>query len=246
MNIIRKPPQTRDQAYATLEREQTRGVYVPYVVESTHRGERSWDPFSRLLKDRIVFIPSEINDDLANVVIAQFLILESEDPDRDITLYINSPGGVVYSGLAIYDTMQVLRCPVATTCVGMAASMGAVLLCAGQKGHRTALPHARIMIHQPHGGARGQASDIEIQAKEVRYLKDVLTKIVSEATGKPAETVVKDMDRDNYMSPAQAKEYGLIDEVLPHRDKSGLGGGAKAAEKTEKAEKSSKSEKNDK
>ncbi|MFO0665866.1 MAG: ATP-dependent Clp protease proteolytic subunit [Polyangiaceae bacterium] len=242
MNYIRKAPATRDQAYATLEREQTRGVYVPYVVESTHRGERSWDPFSRLLKDRIVFIPSEINDDLANVVIAQFLILESEDPDRDITLYINSPGGVVYSGLAIYDTMQVLRCPVATTCVGMAASMAAVLLAAGQKGHRSALPHARIMIHQPHGGARGQASDIEIQAKEVRYLKDVLTKIVSEATGKPSETVVKDMDRDNYMSPAQAKEYGLIDEVLPHRDKSGKGDKDAKPAKAEK----DKSDKNDK
>jgi ATP-dependent Clp protease, protease subunit len=215
--MIRRP-ENRVQAMRVLE--QSKDVLIPTVVESTHRGERGWSIFDRLLKDRIVFLYDEINDALANVIIAQFLFLESEDPDKPILLYINSPGGVVYSGLAIYDTMQFLRCPVATTCLGMAASMAAVLLATGHKGQRNSLPNARIMIHQPHGGARGQASDIEIQAREVRHLKDVLTKIVSEASGKPSDQVVKDMDRDNYMSPIQAKEYGLIDEVLQPRKKS--------------------------
>jgi ATP-dependent Clp protease, protease subunit len=210
-------PENRTQAMQVLER--SKDVLIPTVVESTHRGERGWSIFDRLLKDRIVFLYDEINDALANVIIAQFLFLESEDPDKEILLYINSPGGVVYSGLAIYDTMQFMRCPVATTCLGMAASMAAVLLSTGQKGQRNSLPNARIMIHQPHGGARGQASDIEIQAREIRHLKDLLAKIVCEATGKNAEQVAKDMDRDNYMSPIQAKEYGLIDDVLQPRKK---------------------------
>lgn len=213
-----KRPETRTQAIETLERNRD---FIPYpsVVETTHRGERSWDLFSRLLKDRIVFLASEINDDLANIVIAQLLFLESEDPDKDIMVYINSPGGVITSGLAIFDTMQHVRCSVSTTCVGMAASMGAVLLCAGTKGRRGSLPNARIMIHQPHGGARGQASDIEIQAKETRFLKDTLTRILAEATGKSTDQIHKDIDRDYFMSPVEAKEYGLIDEVLVPRPK---------------------------
>jgi ATP-dependent Clp protease, protease subunit len=197
--------------------------FIPYptVVETTHRGERNWDIFSRLLKDRIVFLGTEINDDVANIIIAQFLFLESEDPDKEIMLYINSPGGVVTSGLAIYDTMQYVRCPVSTTCLGMAASMGAVLLAAGMKGRRVALPNSRIMIHQPLGGARGQATDIEIQAREIRHLKDVVTDILTTATGKPREQINKDIDRDFYLSGAQAKEYGLIDEVLIPKNKGG-------------------------
>ncbi len=197
--------------------------FIPYptVVETTHRGERNWDIFSRLLKDRIVFLGTEINDDVANIIIAQFLFLESEDPDKEIMLYINSPGGVVTSGLAIYDTMQYVRCPVSTTCLGMAASMGAVLLAAGMKGRRVALPNSRIMIHQPLGGARGQATDIEIQAREIRHLKDVVTDILTTATGKPREQINKDIDRDFYLSGVQAKEYGLIDEVLTPKNKGG-------------------------
>jgi ATP-dependent Clp protease protease subunit len=213
-----KRPETRTQAVEVLERNRD---FIPYpsVVETTHRGERSWDLFSRLLKDRIVFLASEINDDLANIVIAQLLFLESEDPDKDIMVYVNSPGGVITSGLAIFDTMQHVRCNVATTCVGMAASMGAVLLTAGTKGRRACLPNSRIMIHQPSGGARGQATDIEIQAKETRFLKDTLTRILSEATGKTKEQIHKDIDRDFFMSPNEAKEYGLIDEVLHPRPK---------------------------
>ena len=197
--------------------------FIPYptIVETTHRGERNWDIFSRLLKDRIVFLGTEINDDVANIIIAQFLYLESEDPDKEIMLYINSPGGVVTSGLAIYDTMQYVRCPVSTTCLGMAASMGAVLLAAGIKGRRVALPNSRIMIHQPLGGARGQATDIEIQAREIRHMKDVVTDILVNATGKPREQINKDIDRDFYLSGAQAKEYGLIDEVLVAKNKGG-------------------------
>jgi ATP-dependent Clp protease protease subunit len=213
-----KRPETREQAIVTLEKNKD---FIPYptVVETTHRGERNWDIFSRLLKDRIVFLGTEINDDVANIIIAQLLFLESEDPDKDIMLYINSPGGVVTSGLAIYDTMQYVRCAVSTTCLGMAASMGAILLCAGNKGRRGALPNARIMIHQPHGGARGQATDIEIQARETRHLKDVLTTIIANATGKDKEQVHKDIDRDFWMGSTQAKEYGLIDEILPPRQK---------------------------
>ena len=208
-----KRPETRSQAIATLERAKD---FIPYptVVETTHRGERNWDIFSRLLKDRIVFLGTEINDDVANIVIAQFLFLESEDPDKEIMLYINSPGGVVTSGLAIYDTMQYVRCDVSTTCLGMAASMAAVLLGAGTKSRRNALPNARIMIHQPLGGARGQASDIEIQAREIKHLKEVLAQILVDATGKPKDQILKDIDRDFYLGAAAAKEYGLIDNVM--------------------------------
>src|SRR5258706_9175618 len=200
-----KRPENRTQAIATIERAKD---FIPYptVVETTHRGERNWDIFSRLLKDRIVFLGTEINDDVANVIIAQFLFLESEDPDKEIMVYINSPGGVVTSGLAIHETMQYVRCDVSTTCLGMAASMAAVLLAAGSKGRRNALPNARIMIHQPMGGARGQASDIEIQAREIRHLKEVLTDILTNATGKQKDQVHKDIDRDFYLSAAAAKE----------------------------------------
>jgi ATP-dependent Clp protease, protease subunit len=213
-----KRPETRSQALELLERTHSSVIY-PHVVETTHRGERTWDIFSRLLKDRIVFLGSGVDDDVANIIIAQFLFLESEDPDKDIQMYVNSPGGVVSAGLAIYDTMQYVRCPVSTLCLGQAASMGALLLCAGQKGHRFALPHSRIMIHQPLGGARGQATDIEIQAREIRHAKDVVTDILVRATGKPAEVILKDIDRDFYMSPAQAKEYGLIDEIFESKKK---------------------------
>ena len=208
-----KRPENRTQAIATLERA-TDFIPYPTVVETTHRGERNWDIFSRLLNDRIVFLGTEINDDVANIVIAQFLFLESEDPDKEIMLYINSPGGVVTSGLAIYDTMQYVRCDVSTTCLGMAASMAAVLLGAGTKSRRNALPNARIMIHQPLGGARGQASDIEIQAREIKHLKEVLTQILVDATGKPKDQILKDIDRDFYLGAAAAKEYGLIDNVM--------------------------------
>ena len=202
-------------ARSVLEAQSTRaGLYYPQVFETTHRGERVWDIFSRLLKDRIVFLGTEINDDVANIIIAQFLFLESDDPDKDIQLYINSPGGVVTAGLAIYDTMQYVRCPVSTLCLGQAASMGAVLLAAGARGRRFTLPHARIMIHQPHGGARGQATDIEIQAREVRHLKDVLTQILVDCTGQPRERLAVDLERDFYMGSMQAKEYGIVDEVF--------------------------------
>jgi ATP-dependent Clp protease protease subunit len=189
------------------------------VVETTHRGERNWDIFSRLLKDRIVFLGTEINDDVANIIIAQFLFLESEDPDKEVMLYINSPGGVVTSGLAIFDTMQYVRSTVSTTCLGMAASMAAVLLAAGTKGRRLALPNARVMIHQPSGGARGQVTDIEIQAKESRLMKDVITDILMNATSKPRDQITKDIERDFYLSAPQAKEYGLIDDVLTPKRK---------------------------
>ena len=217
-----KRPETPKQAIETLERNSAAlEAFIPYptVVETTHRGERNWDIFSRLLKDRIVFLGTEINDDVANIVIAQFLFLESEDPDKDIMLYVNSPGGVITSGLAIYDTMQHVRCQVATTCLGMAASMASVLLTAGQKGRRMALPNARIMIHQPHGGARGQTTDIEIMARESRHLKDVLVEIYANTTGKSKEQIHKDIDRDYWMGSTAAKEYGLIDDVLQPKNK---------------------------
>ncbi len=216
--MSKKRPETRTQAIATLERNRD---FIPYptVVETTHRGERNWDIFSRLLKDRIVFLGTEINDDVANIVIAQFLFLESEDPDKDIMLYVNSPGGVITSGLAIYDTMQHVRSQVSTMCLGMAASMAAVLLCAGAKNRRVALPNARIMIHQPHGGARGQTTDIEIMARESRHLKEVLVKILADGTGKSTDQIHKDIDRDFWMGATQAKEYGLIDEVLTPKPK---------------------------
>jgi ATP-dependent Clp protease protease subunit len=211
-------PENRTQAIQTLERAKD---FIPYptVVETTHRGERNWDIFSRLLKDRIVFLGTEINDDVANIIIAQFLFLESEDPDKEVMLYINSPGGVVTSGLAIFDTMQYVRSTVSTTCLGMAASMAAVLLAAGTKGRRLALPNARVMIHQPSGGARGQVTDIEIQAKESRLMKDVITDILMNATGKPRDQITKDIERDFYLSAPQAKEYGLIDDVLTPKRK---------------------------
>jgi ATP-dependent Clp protease protease subunit len=217
-----KRPETRAQAMDVLERMASRpeaNIIYPHVVETTHRGERTWDIFSRLLKDRIVFLGSAVDDDVANIIIAQFLFLESEDPDKDVQLYINSPGGVVTAGLAIFDTMQYVRCPVSTLCLGQAASMAAVLLSAGKKGSRYALPHSRVMIHQPLGGARGQATDIEIQAREIRHMKDVITQILVDATGKNRDDITKDIDRDFYMGPAQAKEYGLIDEIFDKKKK---------------------------
>jgi ATP-dependent Clp protease, protease subunit len=192
-------------------------VLVPYVVEQTGRGERSYDIFSRLLKDRIVFLGGTVTDDLANLVTAQLLFLESEDPEREINMYINSPGGSVTAGLAIYDTMQFVKPPVSTLCVGQAASMGSLLLAAGAKGRRYALPHSRILIHQVSGGFEGQASDIEIHAREALRLREILNDILAHHTGQNAKKVEKDTDRDNFMSAAQAVEYGLIDEVIAGR-----------------------------
>jgi len=221
--------ETRKQAMEFLEREGERLVaatdpirstyIIPSVTEVTHRGEREWHIFSRLLKDRIVFLGTEIEDFVANAVIAQLLFLESEDPEKDVQIYVNSPGGVVTSGLAIYDTMEYVRCPVSTMCVGQAASMGAVLLAAGQKKRRFALPNARVMIHQPLGGARGQATDIEIQAREIKKMKDLIIDILTSATGKGRDQISKDIERDFYLTASEAKEYGLVDEVLPKRDK---------------------------
>jgi ATP-dependent Clp protease protease subunit len=192
--------------------------FIPYVIEQTGRGERSYDIYSRLLKERIVFLGSEVNDVVANVITAQFLFLESEDPEKDIFLYINSPGGVITSGMAIYDTMQYVRPDVATVCIGQAASMGAVLLAGGAEGKRSALPHARIMIHQPLGGFQGQASDIEIHAKEIGRVKNEMNQVLSKHTGKEAAQVKKDSDRDNFMTALEAKAYGIIDEVYERRD----------------------------
>jgi len=192
-------------------------VLVPYVVEQTGRGERSYDIFSRLLKDRIVFLGGTITDDVANLVTAQLLFLESEDPEREINMYINSPGGSVTAGLAIYDTMQFVKPPVSTLCVGQAASMGSLLLAAGAKGKRYALPHSRILIHQVSGGFEGQASDIEIHAREALRLREILNDILAHHTGQNAKKVEKDTDRDNFMSATQAVEYGLIDEVISGR-----------------------------
>jgi ATP-dependent Clp protease, protease subunit len=192
---------------------------VPSVVEQTHRGERGWDLFSRLLKDRIVFLGRQIDDELANVVIAQLLFLESEDPDKDVMLYINSPGGDVSAGLAIYDTMQCLRSPVATFCVGQAASMASLLLATGAKGKRNALAHARVMIHQPLGGLQGTATDIEIHAREVLKARDTINALYAQHTGQPVDRIKHDTERDNFMSAAEAKSYGLIDEVLTSGDR---------------------------
>jgi ATP-dependent Clp protease protease subunit len=192
-------------------------IPMPYVVEQTHRGERSYDIYSRLLKDRIVFLGTPIDDDVANVVIAQLLFLESEDPDKDINLYINSPGGSVTSGLAIYDTMQYVKPQVSTICLGQAASMGAFLLAGGAQGKRFAVPNARIMIHQPLGGFQGQATDIEIQAKEILRLKARLNEILSKHARQPIERIEKDTDRDYFMGAGEAKEYGIIDEVIVHK-----------------------------
>lgn len=188
--------------------------YVPMVVEQSGRGERAYDIYSRLLKDRIIFLGGPIDDNVANVVIAQLLFLESEDPDKDIHLYINSPGGVVTSGLAIYDTMQYIKPDVSTICIGQAASMGSVLLAAGAKGKRYALPHSRIMIHQPLGGAQGQSTDIQIQAREILRIRDILTEILKDHTGQTVEKLTADTERDNFMSALEAKQYGLIDEVI--------------------------------
>jgi ATP-dependent Clp protease protease subunit len=192
-------------------------IPMPYVVEQTHRGERSYDIYSRLLKDRIVFLGTPIDDDVANVVIAQLLFLESEDPDKDINLYVNSPGGSVTSGLAIYDTMQYVKPQVSTICLGQAASMGAFLLAGGAAGKRFAVPNARIMIHQPMGGFQGQATDIDIQAKEILRLKAKLNDILARHTRQPIERIEKDTDRDYFMGAGEAKEYGIIDDVIVHK-----------------------------
>jgi ATP-dependent Clp protease, protease subunit len=198
-------------------------LYPPYIIERSSRGERTYDIFSRLLMDRIVFLGAPIHDDVSNIIIAQLLFLDADNPERDIYLYINSPGGIVSSGMAIYDTMQFLRAPVSTICMGMAASMAAFLLAAGTKGKRRALPHARIMIHQPSGGAQGTAADIEIQAREILYLRTKLNELYSKHTGKPVEQIEKDMDRDRFMSAEEAVEYGLVDKVIENMVESGDG-----------------------
>ena len=190
---------------------------VPYVIEQTSHGERSYDIYSRLLKDRIVFLSDEVNDVKASLIVAQLLFLESEDPKKDISFYINSPGGSVTAGMAIYDTMQYIKCDVSTICVGLAASMGAFLLAGGAKGKRMALPNAEIMIHQPSGGARGQATEIQIVAENILKTKRKLNEMLAANTGKPIEEVEKDTDRDNYMSASEALEYGIIDKVIEHR-----------------------------
>lgn len=191
--------------------------YVPIVIEQTNRGERSYDIYSRLLRDRIIFLDGEVNDHSASVIIAQLLFLEAEDPDKDIMFYINSPGGSITAGMAIYDTMQYIRCDVSTICVGMAASMGAFLLIAGKKGKRKALPNAEIMIHQPSGGAQGQASDIAIVAERIVKLKEKLNRIMAQRTGQSYEKICHDAERDFYMEAEQAKEYGIIDDIIPAR-----------------------------
>ncbi len=192
-------------------------ILVPFVVEQTGRGERSYDIYSRLLKDRIVFVGGTVNDELSNLVTAQLLFLESEDPDKPINMYINSPGGSVTAGLAIYDTMQFVRPPVETLCVGQAASMGAVLLCAGAKGHRYALPHARVLIHQLHGGVEGQAADIEIQVREALRQRELVNNILANHTGQNIKKIEKDTDRDNFMTAQQALEYGIVNQILSAR-----------------------------
>lgn len=188
--------------------------YVPTVIEASSRGERSFDIFSRLLRERIIFLGSEIDDDVANSIVAQLLLLDSENPEKDIMLYINSPGGVITAGMAIYDTMKLIKADVSTICLGDAASMGAFLLSGGTKGKRLALPNSRIMIHQPLGGAKGQATDIEIEAKEILRMKSMLNSLLAEHTGQKIETIKKDTERDNFMSAAQALEYGLIDKII--------------------------------
>ena len=209
--------------------------YVPMVVETSNRGERAYDIYSRLLKDRIIFLGGAIDDAVANTVVAQLLFLESEDPDKDIYLYINSPGGVVTAGLAIYDTMQYIKPDVSTICIGQAASMGSVLLTAGAKGKRFALPMSRIMIHQPLGGAQGQSTDIQIQAKEILRIREVINEILANTTGQKIEKIVEDTERDNFMTAEEAKAYGLIDEVITRKkDK------ADKPEKTEKTAKTTK------
>jgi ATP-dependent Clp protease protease subunit len=195
-------------------------AYIPWVIEQTGRGEREYDLFSRLLKDRIIFLGTPINDEVANLIISQLLFLEAEDPEKDINLYVNSPGGIITSGLAIYDAMQYIRAEIVTICFGQAASMGAILLASGTKGKRFALPHARIMLHQPWGGAEGQASDLQIQASEILRMKEELNKILTAHTGQPLEIIQQDTDRDFFISPEDAIEYGLIDEVILTRSPS--------------------------
>lgn len=197
---------------------------IPMVVEQDGRGERAFDIYSRLLKDRIIFLGTPIDDNIANLVVAQMLYLESEDPDKEIFFYLNSPGGHVSSGLAIYDTMQYIKSPISTVCMGQAASMTAILLAAGKKGKRYALPHARILIHQPLGGFHGQATDIDIQAKEILRLKDELNRILAKLTGKPLEKVINDTERDYFMNSEQAKEYGIIDEIIARKPSASAGG----------------------
>lgn len=192
--------------------------YIPYVVEKTGRGERSYDIYSRLLKDRIIMLSGEINDAVASTVVAQLLFLEAEDPEKDIYLYINSPGGVITSGMSIYDTMNYIKPDVSTICIGQAASMGAFLLSSGAKGKRYSLPHSRIMIHQPLGGAQGQATDIQIQAKEIQRMKEMLNQMIADQTGQPLEVIEKDTDRDNFMSATEAQAYGLIDKVITNHN----------------------------
>lgn len=215
MNI---PNQPLFDAASLNGAENAQSNLIPMVIETTSRGERAYDIYSRLLKDRIIILGTPINDAVAANIVAQILFLESEDPDKDINLYINSPGGVVSSGMAIYDTMQYVRCDVATTCIGMAASMGAVLLTAGAAGKRSALPNARVMIHQPLGGVQGQASDIEIEAKEILRLKKSLSQIIADHSGKSLEEVITDSDRNKWMSADEAKEYGLVDKVMKRSD----------------------------
>jgi len=192
-------------------------LLIPMVIEQTSKGERSYDIYSRLLKDRVIFLGSQVDDSVANSIIAQMLFLEADDPDKDIKLYINSPGGSITAGMAIYDTMQYLTCPVSTICLGMAASMGAFLLAAGAPGKRFALPNSEIMIHQPSGGTQGQATDIEIQAKRILRMKKELNEILAQRTGQSLEKIMNDTERDYFMSAAEAKEYGLIDEVIKHK-----------------------------
>jgi ATP-dependent Clp protease protease subunit len=200
----------------TVDSRDTANNLIPMVIETTSRGERAYDIYSRLLKDRIIILGSPINDVVASAIVAQLLFLESEDPEKDINLYINSPGGVVSSGMAIYDTMQYIKCDVSTTCIGMAASMGAVLLTAGTKGKRAVLPNSRVMIHQPLGGVQGQASDIEIEAREILRLKKSLSQIIADHSGKTLDEIINDSDRNRWMAAEEAKEYGLVDKVL-HR-----------------------------
>ncbi len=202
-------------------------MYVPIVIEQTARGERAYDIYSRLLRERIVFIGAPIDDHLANVVIAQLLFLEAEDPDRDVTLYINSPGGIVTAGLAIYDTMQYIKPDVATLCLGQAASMAAVLLAGGTKGKRFALPHSRIMLHQPIGSFQGQATDVDIQAREILRLREILNRILSKHTGQPIDRIQQDTERDFYMSSEEAQKYGIIDKILIERPSKKEEGNAK-------------------
>src|SRR5688500_19860996 len=201
-------------------------IYPPYVIERSSRGERTYDIFSRLLMDRIIFMGTPINDDVSNIIIAQLLFLEADNPEREVSIYINSPGGSVSAGLAIYDTIQYMKAPVSTICMGLAASMGAFLLAAGRPGRRLALPHSRIMIHQPSGGAQGTAADIEVQAKEILYLRAKMNELMSKHTGRPVEQIERDIERDKFMSAEEAKQYGLIDNIVNSREQAIAAGAA--------------------